>query len=249
MLRLTYDLKPIHGEKKMRIPLLCGLFALSVGCLVAGSRAQAPASEPKKVRLTPSQNVLLETDGKARRVLIEATVIHREANLELEEFLCRQHNKEHESILSGDFDARDVHATLLAAGAKAGTPVVYHPDYKPATGSRIRVSVRHPGPDGKVLTSNARDWVKNHKTGKELASDWVFAGSGFTDNPEDPKKPIYLANQGDVICLSNFNTAMLDLPIASSQKAGELLFFPWTDRIPPVGTKVTVVLEVVGDSK
>ena len=34
-----------------------------------------------------------------------------------------------------------------------------------------------------------------------------FAGSGFAENPEDPKKPIYLANQGDVICLANFNTA------------------------------------------
>ncbi len=231
----------------MRIPLLPALFALSLGCLVAASRAQPPASGPKKVRLTPSQSIFLETDGKARRVLIEAAVIHREANLELEEFLCRKNNKEHESILSGDFDARDLHATLLAAGAKAGTPVVYHPNYKPATGSRIRVSVRHPGPEGKVLTSNARSWVKNHKTGKELDSDWVFAGSGFTENPDDPKKPIYLANQGDVICLSNFNTALLDLPIESSQKAGELLFFPWTDRIPPVGTKVTVVLEVVGE--
>ena len=67
------------------------------------------------------------------------------------------------------------------------------------------------------------------------------------DNPDDPKNPIYLANQGDVICLSNFNTAMLDLPIESSQKAADLLFEAWTDRIPPIGTRVTVVLEVVGE--
>ena len=40
---------------------------------------------------------------------------------------------------------------------------------------------------------------------------------------------------------------MLDLPIESSQKAADLLFEAWTDRIPPIGTRVTVVLEVVGE--
>ena len=225
------------------------ILALSLVSLVASTRAQPPASGPKKVRLTPSQGVYLETDGKTRRVLVEAVVVQRSENLELEELLCRKNNKEHESILAGDFDARDLHATLLAAGAKAGSPVVYHPEYKAATGSTIRVSVRYPGPDGKTLSANARSWVKNHKTGKELESDWVFAGSGLTDNPDDPKKPFYLANQGDVICLSNFNTALLDLPIESSQRAGELLFHPWTDRIPPLGTKVTLVLEVIEKGK
>lgn len=220
-----------------------GLVSL-LGLLGTLCWSQTPDSAVKKVRLTPSPSVFLETEGKARRVLVEAVVIHREDKLELEEFLCKKQSKEHESILSGDFDARDIHTTLLAAGAKSGTPVVYHPNYKAATGSRIKVSVRYPGPDGKVLTTDARNWVKNHKTGKELSTDWVFPGSGFAENPEDPKKPIYLANQGDVICLANFNTAMLDLPIESSQQAGDLLFVPWTDRIPPVGTKVTVVLEV-----
>ena len=36
---------------------------------------------------------------------------------------------------------------------------------------------------------------------------------------------------------------MLDLPIESSDKAGQLAFDAFTDRIPPRGTKVTIVLK------
>ncbi|MCY2937140.1 MAG: YdjY domain-containing protein [Planctomycetota bacterium] len=222
------------------------LSLLLLGLGLSGLPAQAPDKpEVKKTRLTKSQGVFLETEGKIRRVLVETVVVLRKG--QLEEFLCRKNQKEHESILAGDFDARDIHTTLLLANGKAGSPVSYQPTYKAASGSRVKVSVRHPGKDGKVLEEDARRWVKNTSTLKELESDWVFAGSSLFDNPDDPKNPIYLANQGDVICLSNFNTAMLDLPIESSQKAADLLFEAWTDRIPPIGTRVTVVLEVVGE--
>jgi hypothetical protein len=36
---------------------------------------------------------------------------------------------------------------------------------------------------------------------------------------------------------------MLDLPVASSKDNGNLDFEAWTERIPKLGTKVTVVLE------
>jgi hypothetical protein len=45
-----------------------------------------------------------------------------------------------------------------------------------------------------------------------------------------------------LICLSNFPTAMLDLPIESSQANAELMFEALTDNIPPKGTKVRMVL-------
>ena len=52
----------------------------------------------------------------------------------------------------------------------------------------------------------------------------------------------YKAEGGDLVCVSNFPTAMLDLPIESSQKAESLLFEAYTERIPPKDTKVTIVL-------
>ena len=74
--------------------------------------------------------------------------------------------------------------------------------------------------------------------------DWVFAGSHLVSNPLDPNAPKrYLANDGFVICLSNFEESMLDLPIRSSDLNAERVYEAFTERIPPEGTKVVVVLE------
>lgn len=45
----------------------------------------------------------------------------------------------------------------------------------------------------------------------------------------------YLAENGNVICVSNFSDAMLDLPIKSTQVNAALMFEAFTERIPPVG--------------
>jgi hypothetical protein len=99
------------------------------------------------------------------------------------------------------------------------------------------------------VTVPGQSWVKDSKTGKALDVDWVFAGSRLVDNPLDPDHKSYLANDGDVICVSNFDTAMMDLPIESSQKNSELEFEAWTERIPPLDAKVAVVLEPVPEPK
>ncbi|MFM8893500.1 MAG: hypothetical protein ACKOTB_18140, partial [Planctomycetia bacterium] len=46
----------------------------------------------------------------------------------------------------------------------------------------------------------------------------------------------------DLVCLSNFPTAMLDLPIESSQSNEALLFEAFDGRIPPRGTVVDMIL-------
>mgnify|MGYP006167839105 CR=1 FL=1 len=100
--------------------------------------------------------------------------------------------------------------------------------------------------DGKKLTVPAQDWVRDTKSMKALTHDWVFAGSRFVPDPLDKNKaPIYLANDGDVICVSNFESALLDLPIESSKQNAEVQFEAFTENIPPDGTKVAVCLEVI----
>ncbi len=103
--------------------------------------------------------------------------------------------------------------------------------------------------DNKLVTVPARSWIKNMNSGKELDSDWVFAGSRFDQNPLDPEKKIYQANGGDVICVSNFETALLDLPIQSPKDNADLVFVAFTERIPPLETKVVVILEPVPEIK
>jgi hypothetical protein len=211
----------------------------------AAPKAGAKAVEVKRTPL--GKNITLEVEGETRRVLVLAEVCFREGPLEL--LLCRKFTKEHEAVLSADLDARQLHLALLATGAKAGSPVKFEPKYQPAHGSIIKVTLRY-DQDGQVVTVPAQQWVRDGRTKKELPHDWVFAGSLLFDDPDDPAKPkIYAANGGDVICVSNFPDAMLDLPVNSPQEDAERPYEANTDKIPPLGTKVTVVLEPVAEKK
>jgi len=82
---------------------------------------------------------------------------------------------------------------------------------------------------------------------RQMDVGWVFVGSGeFLD--ERTGKKVYLAEGGDMICVSNFPDSMLDLAIKSTDKQDEgLLFEAWTERIPPKGTEVTMELVPRGE--
>lgn len=209
-------------------------------------KSPIPKAESKKTEI--GKNVFLEVlPDKKRRVLVNAEVCLREG--QLEQLLCRRHTKEHEAILTADVDARTIHAGLIAAGAKEGSPVRFVPEYRAASGSTIKVSVQYKDKD-KVVTAPAQSWIKKARDDKPLESDWVFAGSRFVTNPLDPDgKKHYLANDGDVICVSNFETALLDLPIKSPKDNADLAFVVNTERIPPMGTQVVVILEPVVEVK
>lgn len=75
----------------------------------------------------------------------------------------------------------------------------------------------------------------------DMEADWIFAGSGtFTD--EDTGKNFYLAEDGDLICVANFASATIDVSIPSTATDASLEFEAFTDRIPELGTEVTVEL-------
>jgi hypothetical protein len=202
--------------------------------------------DAKKVEV--GKNVWLEVQGDKRRVIVQAEVCLRDGMLE--QLMCRKRTKEHEAILAADVDARDIHKALILAKATPGTPVKSKGDTViPPTGTKIKITLSYKDKD-KQVTVPGRDWVRDMKTKKSLEHDWVFVGSYLMDNPlEKDKPPLYAANSGDVICVSNFVEAMLDLPINSSKNNAELEFEAFTERIPPLGTPVTVTLEPVLETK
>jgi hypothetical protein len=180
-------------------------------------------------------------------VIVNATVCLREGMLE--HLMCRQRTKEHEAILAADVDARDIHKALLVAGAKPGSTVRYEPRFQPPSGTPIRVTLQYEK-NGQKVTAPGRDWIRYIKSKKALDEDWVFAGSVFVTDPlNKDRPPLYGANGGDVICVANFETAMLDLPIDSSKDNSDLSFEAFTERIPPLDTNVTVILEPILEGK
>lgn len=213
-----------------------------------GQRKTSAPSAPEARRKEVGKNVFLEVQGDRRRVVVKAAVCLREGHLE--GLLCKKQTKEHEYILHADVDARVIHATLIAAGAKPGSPVKFQPDYAPAAGTVIKITLQYQK-DGKLVTVPAQDWIRDGKTKKAMQRDWVFGGSQFIADPEEKDKPpIYLANQGDLVCVCNMESAMLDLPFRSPSNPDDRFFHALTERIPPEKTPVDVIFEpVTGEKK
>jgi hypothetical protein len=234
--------------------MICGaLVIVLAGCVPKTEKTTKDSTQPESKKVEVGANVVLEVlPDKKRRVLIESTVCLREG--QLEQLMCRNQTKEHESILTAAVDARDIHKALLLAGAEKGSPVQFTPKFKPASGTTIKVTLRYQekDKDGKTKTVvvPARDWVRNVNTKKDLETDWVFAGSRFIKNEDDPTRAdIYLANEGDLLCLCNMESALMDLPIASPKALADRVYEANTDRVPPKDTKVTVILEPVVEKK
>ena len=59
----------------------------------------------------------------------------------------------------------------------------------------------------------------------------------------------YCANNGEIICLSNFVDSMLDLPVEVSKDEVDLHFEPITAKIPPLKSKVWLILEPIAGKK
>lgn len=205
--------------------------------------APAPFPRPMKVRrVEVGKKVTLEIEGtrvQRRRVIVASTVCFREGVLE--HLLTRKGRKEHEAILTADIDARHLHTALLLAGATPRAPATFHPGFVPASGDVIRITLEWM--DGvKQRRALAGEWVRNRTTKKPMAHDWVFGGSQFVVAANQPGR-YYWANNGDVICLANFEQALLDLPVESSASGDKMLYEAFTANIPPLNTEVSVVLE------
>ena len=83
-----------------------------------------------------------------------------------------------------------------------------------------------------------------------MKADWVFAGSQLLKDPCNPNaEPFYGANSGEVISVSNFPYSMLDLPIEISKDDATLNYEAKTDKLPPLFSKVWLILEVVAPDK
>jgi hypothetical protein len=228
--------------------------ACLVAVLVTGRTAlpqeRRPAPKgPAVKQVAIGRNVFVEVEGKnVVRVVVRAHVCLRQAPLE--HLLTRRLGKEHEAILAADIDARSLHTALLLAGAVEGKPVVLRRNMElPPSGTAVKITLAYKDREGKQVKVPAQQWVRHTRTKKDLQHDWVFVGSRFLVAPDDPAHVHYLANDGDVICVANFEAALLDLPVLSSAAASDLKYEAHTERIPPEGTPVRVILEPVRAKK
>ncbi|MEI6240816.1 MAG: YdjY domain-containing protein [Planctomycetia bacterium] len=224
------------------MPMVRHLLCAVVGLIPLLAGTSLAAAEPVErhldlKRLSPTEEVWI--DPTRKEVVVGGRIALDRGPIEF--LACPEGTKEHESIVATRASARLVHAALLAIGLEPGKHVSFDPEYVAASGPRVAVRVRWTKADGASDMVDVREWVRDARTGKTLDVDWVFAGSSFWTDPADGTE-YYQADGGDLICVSNFPTATLDLPVASSQSNEALLFEAFEGRVPPRGTDVELVL-------
>ena len=169
-----------------------------------------------------------------KQVMVRGRICQQEGPLEM--FACPGRSKAHESVIATEARASEIHACLEALGFPPGKPCQWDPKYTPAHGPLVKIMVGWQE-GNKFVQVNAREMVKASGTDKPLQKDWVFGGSQiYTDNVSEEK--IYYADSGEMVCLSNFSTAMLDVQLESSDAEGGLLFEANKEKIPAPNTKV-----------
>jgi len=204
------------------------------------------------IPLDPNDRIWLTKDGKS--VVLLGRVVQRDKMLEL--FACRIGTKEHESIVSVRIKPMLIHAALLAIGAEPGKPVQVHPEFVPPSGDEIEIKVRWRDADnkeGEVNEALAQDWVLDNAKSTEdapqaMSTHWVFTGSMMYK--DDDGEEHYIADEtGELFGLSNFVGAILDVPIQSTETNDDLLFSCFTERIPEIGTPLTLILTPVKNKR
>ncbi|NBW95218.1 MAG: hypothetical protein EBR28_00440 [Planctomycetia bacterium] len=217
--------------------LVLGLTLAAAALLPVRAWSEPADLHPELKRLSPAEEVWV--DRNRGEVVVGGRIALDRGPIEF--FACPEGTKEHESIVATRASARLIHAALLAVGLVPGKPVSFDPAYVAASGPRVRIRIRWKAADGTTNTIDARTWVRDVRTDKPLDADWVFAGSSFWTDPADGTE-YYQADGGDLVCVSNFPTAMIDLPVESSQSNEALLFEAFAGRVPPRGTSVEMVL-------
>lgn len=182
-------------------------------------------------------------DKEKKRVVVRGVICLREGLLEM--FACPRGTKEHESIVSVHAKSSEMHATLIALGIDPGKPMDWRGEYQPASGPIIDVEVWWTE-DSKLKKRRMQEMLKETKTGKATTAKFVFGGSEIYVDPST-KTQTYYADSGEMINVANSPYAMIDVTIKSSMEAEQgLMFAALTENIPPVNTKVYLVLSASG---
>ncbi len=232
--RLWLAFERILGGELMIAAIL--LAAAMSGVCQAGDGAGDTFEAPKEWKALGKS---IWFDAAERRLIIRARVCMRDGYLE--HLLCKERTKEHEAVLSTDAAPRLIHAGLILAVGEPGHPVRYQPATELPAGPAVSIGVEYEE-GGKTKTVDARMWVKDEKTGKTLAENWVFGGSTLFKD-QDTGQMVYAADGGDLFTVTNFPSAILDVPFASTNDDSGRLFMANTKLIPPMNTYVTLVLK------
>jgi len=208
------------------------------------TRAAKADAAPKTGDATDPAKALphIAVDRKKGTVTVDGIVCLNEGVLEL--FACANETRMHEAIVHLSARPRDVNVALILLGRAPGHPAVWTKDGKflPPYGPVFRVFIDWTA-GGKPQRVEAHQWLTDTATEKQAKPlKWVFCG-GVT------RKGHFIPDyEGTVVCLSNFEAPVLDVPFESSDKNADLLYKARTEAVPEPGTPVKLVIQATQET-
>jgi len=184
---------------------------------------------------------------KTREIRFPAAVNMADGEL-LEFALVHTNGKVHESLLVTEVSATNINLAFkllrypaseefYAIIEKDGTMSNEFPkvadDVK--AGARLKVSVEWDDA-GKTRTASINDWISHGSTGEQMpaADPWVYGGSRVRDGKFVPDLT------GDYIAIFLSNAALINF--SGKDNNSDEVWLPFPKRVPPEGTKVTVII-------
>lgn len=209
--------------------------------------ASVPPTPTDRAASVPAPSTIqlgaISVDRTAGSVRVPGIVALREGWLE--QAVCQQGTRDHESLITVSMPPSSIHAALLLAGLQPGRPGHWRVrddgslELVPPTGEAVLIEVEWVDVAGSTQRGPLSAWIRAE--GAAAPTSFVFAGSVMRDRAVAP----YVADQsGSVVGLVTFG----DEPIASvavvpdRADVAEPSLKAWTERIPPEGTAVTIVI-------
>lgn len=225
-----------------------------LGCACAAPRPTAtmPTPQPTQAARRPGPRIVafqpgIHIDYVKTQVEIAAKVILREGQLELFAYSKAPTPKEHETILL--LEARPLHIfqALGLIGLVPGRPLSYDGRTEQTTlpsGDAVDVLVRYEEA-GQSVERSAWDWMRDVARDRPMTpTPWLFTGSA-----RDAEGRYRADFDGTVVTVVNFDSSLLSLPESHSESNAELWLIANTEAIPPIGTRVTLILRPAPQSR
>ena len=215
--------------------ILCGVLAAPPAD--PPTTTSAPATQAARVvKFKPG----VQIHWPQRQVEVDARVVLRHGYLEL--FACSPQTKEHESILCVHARPYHIYQAMGLLGLQPGKPVGWDPKTEKVilpTGDRLELFVRYKHPKtGKVHTDPVHTWMRDAASGKTMpATHWLFTGSQKLDDGS-----FYADTDGTVVAVVDFSSSLISLSGSRSASNDQLTLEPDPERIPPVQTKVALII-------
>ena len=231
----------------MRRTMLWATAFVAVGLAAAPpSRAEAsPADKGVVLRTLPG----IVVDTKAGEVRLEGKVVQRDVSLEL--VVCTEGTREHESVIATKAKPSHVTFALAMLGLKEGKPGYMTPGgaFSPPAGDVLDLTVRFTlekveGGEKKTEVREVPAWkllrLSGAETGLVRPIEWVYVG-------QQGRAALEAADsEGTIVCLSNFSTAVIDVPFESTDVNANLLYEANAEVIPARGTAAELVVRPTG---